>query len=84
MLKRENKMLKKPIDFQSRQLNKNGLKEIKIDSKNHSSGKKVIHKVFGEGVIKSIVEDKIIVSFGTSEKMFIYPDAFKSGYLIEK
>ena len=28
-----------------------------------------------------IFDDKVIVVFGNSEKMFIYPDAFKNGYL---
>jgi hypothetical protein len=41
----------------------------------------VLHAAFGVGIVKSIIDDKIIVSFDKSEKMFDYPSAFKKGYL---
>jgi hypothetical protein len=41
----------------------------------------VTHKTFGQGLVKAIVDGRIIVAFGNSEKMFMYPDAFKMGYL---
>ena len=44
-------------------------------------GTRVEHDMFGEGLVKAIMDDKIIVSFGKSEKMFIYPDAFKKKFL---
>lgn len=40
-------------------------------------GEKVIHKAFGEGVIKSHNDDYLVVSFNEGEKTFIYPDALK-------
>lgn len=49
---------------------------------NHlAKGDIVIHKTFGNGIIKSIEGDRIIVAFGKAEKMFIFPDAFIKGYL---
>lgn len=44
-------------------------------------GQTVTHKTFGQGQVKVIVDGRIIVAFGNSEKMFMYPDAFKMGYL---
>jgi hypothetical protein len=41
----------------------------------------VIHKTFGQGIVTKIYEDKITVRFGKSEKMFIFPDTFKNGFL---
>ena len=44
-------------------------------------GDSVMHKVFGQGVIKSFIDDKIIIAFGKSEKMFLFPDSFIKGFL---
>ena len=45
----------------------------------------VTHKTFGEGRVIKFLEDKrdkkIIIAFGKAEKMFMFPDAFKSGFL---
>ena len=41
----------------------------------------VVHNVFGRGVIKSITDKNIIVTFGKAEKMFLFPDAFVNGFL---
>jgi len=58
-----------------------------ISNSNHEEvivGEIVTHKTFGLGQVKAIVDDKIIVAFGNSEKMFMYPAAFKMGYLTKK
>lgn len=47
-------------------------------------GQQVSHTSFGVGIIKSFFGDKIIVAFGKAEKMFVYPDAFKKGFLTLK
>lgn len=52
-----------------------------IDFSKIKEGQSVIHKSFGNGKVKSIIDGKIIVSFGTSEKMFVFPDAFIKGFL---
>ena len=65
-----------------------------IEVKNNSSSKeensfdlsieindRVVHKSFGEGVVKKISDNKITISFGKFEKMFIYPDSFKNGFI---
>ncbi len=45
----------------------------------------VTHKTFGKGRVVKLLEDKhdtkIIVAFGKAEKMFMFPGAFKSGFL---
>lgn len=41
-------------------------------------GKQVLHKVFGNGIIKSINDSTIVVSFDQFEKSFIFPDVFKA------
>jgi len=45
----------------------------------------VTHKTFGKGRVVKLLEDKrdkkIIIAFGKAEKMFMFPDAFKSGFL---
>ena len=52
-----------------------------IDISKIKEGQSVIHKFFGNGVVKSIIDGRIIVSFGDSEKMFVFPDAFIKGFL---
>lgn len=55
-------------------------KEIDIEV---SVGSIVVHKVFGEGVVTQL--DKVLkhirVAFVKDEKTFIFPDAFKQGFL---
>lgn len=59
----------------------NGGAEKNQDLNDVVVGTRVEHDMFGEGLVKAIMDDKIIVSFGKSEKMFIYPDAFKKKFL---
>ena len=42
-------------------------------------GEKVIHRVYGEGIIVAMndCEDCITVAFGEKSKIFLYPDAFE-------
>ncbi len=45
----------------------------------------VTHKTFGKGRVVKLLEDKrdkkIIIAFGKAEKMFMFPDAFKNGFI---
>ena len=43
----------------------------------------VLHKAFGEGTVTKIdkAQKHIRVTFGVGEKTFIFPDAFKQGFL---
>ena len=51
-----------------------------------SVGSVVVHKVFGEGTVTQL--DKVLkhirVAFAKDEKTFIFPDAFKQGFLRTK
>ena len=60
------------------------LTETAKDNTLVSVGQLVTHKTFGEGLVKAIVDGRIIIAFGNSEKVFVYPDAFKMGYLSMK
>ena len=46
-------------------------------------GSIVLHKAFGEGTVTKIdkAQKHIRVTFGVGEKTFIFPDAFKQGFL---
>lgn len=46
-------------------------------------GSIVLHKAFGEGAVTKIdkAQKHIRVTFGIGEKTFIFPDAFKQGFL---
>ena len=46
-------------------------------------GSIVIHKTFGEGTVTKIdkAQKHICVKFVVGEKTFIFPDAFKNGFL---
>jgi hypothetical protein len=44
-------------------------------------GVSVKHKVFGEGKVIKIIDDKIYVGFGKAEKLFLFPGAFENGFL---
>lgn len=44
-------------------------------------GAKVYSKYFGYGTIKSIHKDQVVVVFNDGEKTFVYPSAFRTGYL---
>lgn len=43
-------------------------------------GLKVVHKIYKEGIITNIQNNKITVAFydGNSEKIFYYPNCFKN------
>lgn len=47
----------------------------------HKAGDRVMSSAFGEGVISSIADGKVIVAFQNVEKTFMYPDAFDKGFL---
>ena len=49
-----------------------------MEIKTHSI---VHHKLYGYGEIKKIIDNKMYVSFGGHQRIFIYPDAFEKGYL---
>ena len=46
-------------------------------------GSIVLHTAFGEGTVTKIdnAQNHIRVTFGIGEKTFIFPDAFKQGFL---
>lgn len=44
-------------------------------------GATVKHKIFGEGVIAKLNDKHIYVEFKAGQKNFIFPDAFKQGFL---
>ena len=50
---------------------------------NVKDGSIVLHKAFGEGMVTRIdkAQKHIRVNFGIGEKTFIFPDAFKQGFL---
>lgn len=54
-----------------------------IDLSAVKEGVTVTHKVFGEGIVTGIDKSAkhIRVKFSVGEKMFIFPDAFKNGFL---
>lgn len=41
-------------------------------------GQKVLHKTFGEGIILTIDNEHVKVSFSNDKKVFIFPDAFRT------
>lgn len=41
----------------------------------------VFHNLYGEGIVKKIIDNKLYVSFDGKQRIFIYPDAFEKGYL---
>ena len=41
------------------------------------TGKKVVHKVWGEGVVTLHSHPYVKVQFGNETKMILFPDAFK-------
>ena len=51
-----------------------GLEWVKVSAS-------VIHKAFGQGTIVQIDGNHIGVAFGNEIKTFVYPDAFKNGFL---
>ncbi|OPX91303.1 MAG: hypothetical protein A4E53_00721 [Pelotomaculum sp. PtaB.Bin104] len=63
------------------QTNKNNQEISTIDYSEIKPGSSITHKSFGNGKVVRITEDKIIVSFGKAEKMFLFPDAIKNGFL---
>ena len=55
--------------------------ELKIDLSAIKIGATVRHKIFGEGVIAKFNGKHIYVEFKTGQKNFVFPDAFKQGFL---
>lgn len=55
--------------------------ELEIDLSTVKIGATVKHKVFGEGVITKLNDKHIYVEFKAGQKNFIFPDAFKQGFL---
>lgn len=47
-------------------------------------GMHLYHKIFGDGIVKEIKNDRIIVSFNGGVKMFEFPSAVENGNLIIK
>lgn len=61
----------------------------KMDLSGVRAGTTVIHKAFGEGIVKNIEEGQtgqvyVYVKFGKTEKSFGFPGAFYDGYLTIK
>ena len=55
--------------------------EPEIDLSAVKVGATVKHKIFGEGVIAKLNDKHIYVEFKAGQKNFIFPDAFKQGFL---
>lgn len=57
---------------------------MKINLSGVIKGTKVYHKSFGEGIITNLdkAQKHIRVKFVAGEKTFIFPNAFKNGFLI--
>lgn len=55
--------------------------EPEIDLSSVKVGATVNHKIFGEGVIAKLNDKHIYVEFKAGQKNFIFPDAFKQGFL---
>ena len=47
-----------------------------------SVGSNVHHKLYGNGEVTKITEDKLYVSFSGKNRIFPYPEAFDKGYLL--
>lgn len=47
-----------------------------------SVGSNVHHKLYGNGEVAKITEDKLYVSFSGKNRIFPYPEAFDKGYLL--
>ena len=56
-------------------------KKTKMDLSGVKVGIAIKHKTFGDGVVKKIDSDRILVTFGKTEKMFLFPSAFEDGFL---
>lgn len=59
---------------------KTKVKKLEVDYSSVKVGSKLIHKVFGEGVVVEIKGDLMTVSFGKAEKKFRYPGAIVNGF----
>lgn len=56
-------------------------KEHEMDLSSVKIGTTVKHKIFGEGVVAKLNDRHIYVEFKAGQKNFIFPDAFKQGFL---
>ncbi len=52
-----------------------------VDLSRVALGSTVTHKVYGEGAITSLTQERVTVNFGGAEKTFTFPDAFTSRFL---
>jgi hypothetical protein len=55
--------------------------KIEIDTSKIKVGGTVMHKTFGKGIVRKIAGDKITITFGTAEKLFLFPSSFENGFL---
>ena len=62
---------------------KKALKAEEFVAPDIHDGSVVVHNTFGNGTVTKIDKSKkyIRVTFGIGEKTFIFPDAFKQGFL---
>lgn len=45
------------------------------------TGVKVVHRKFGEGIIREVAKDQVKVWFKTGDRVFMYPSVFRNGLL---
>lgn len=64
--------------------NSDTVKDSVIDYENITVGATVSHKKFGIGIIFKLNDRHVYVEFKVGQKTFIYPDAFKQGFLKTK
>lgn len=70
-------------DFNKQYILKAELKEKEYDFTGIVDGVIVYHKTFGEGIVTKLnkTQKHIRVKFAVGEKTFVFPDAFKNGFL---
>ncbi len=55
--------------------------EAKMDLSGVKVGTHVKHKSFGDGIVRKFEHSLIVVTFGSAEKKFLFPNAFEGGFL---
>lgn len=70
-------------DSNKQHISKSELKEQKYDFTDIVDGVIVYHKTFGEGIVTKLnkAQKHIRIKFAVGEKTFVFPDAFKNGFL---
>lgn len=73
-------------DSNKQYISKSELKEKEYDFTGIVDGVIVYHKTFGEGIVTKLdkAQKHIRVKFAIGEKTFVFPDAFKNGFLKKK